>query len=100
MTDNLDAHVNNFLLAAQERVNATYGSNGAPPTLSVEHGPRYIRVVANKADGDRSAFCFIDKQTGDVLKTAGWKGPAKNFARGNIRDANHGAERAKWTGVY
>ena len=34
---------------------------------------------------DRSAFAFVDKKTGDVLKPASWSAPAKH-ARGNIFD--------------
>ena len=53
-----------------------------PDQLSMEQGPRYIRVVRTSGP-QRSAHCFIDRTTGDVLKTASWKTPAKH-ARGNI----------------
>lgn len=33
--------------------------------------------------------CFVDMTTGDVLKPASWKTPAKH-ARGNIFDAQNG----------
>lgn len=52
------------------------------PTLEVEPGRRYIRIV--KTDpGSRSSYCFIDTTNGDVLKAESWKKPAKG-ARGNI----------------
>jgi hypothetical protein len=38
---------------------------------------------------DRSAFAFICKRTGDVLKPASWSAPAKH-ARGNIFDEHNG----------
>jgi hypothetical protein len=38
---------------------------------------------------DRSAFCFVDKATGNVLKAASWSAPAKH-ARGNIFDESNG----------
>lgn len=61
------------------------GYQGCPnlhPKLEVMKGRRYLRIV--RADeGQRSAYCFIDTRNGDVLKPAGWKGPAKH-ARGNI----------------
>lgn len=52
------------------------------PRVEVEQGPKYVRVIQN--DGtSRSVMHFIDRGTGDVLKPAGWKGPAKGV-RGNI----------------
>jgi len=52
-------------------------------TISLEIGKRYARIV--KADGSgfgRSAYGFVDLTNGDLLKSAGWKGPAKGV-RGN-----------------
>lgn len=53
-------------------------------------GRKYIRIVheyvmpGHTASGrGRSVHCFIDAETGDVLKSAGWKAPAKG-ARGNL----------------
>ena len=36
-----------------------------------------------------SAYCFVDRTNGDVLKAASWKAPAKH-ARGNIFDDSNG----------
>lgn len=52
-------------------------------TLSTEFGRRYVRVVKSDDYGSRSAYCFVDTQTGNVLKADGWKRPTKH-ARGNI----------------
>lgn len=52
-------------------------------TFEFMFGPKYIRVVTKDGGQGRSAFCFIDRSNGDVLKTASWKSPAKG-ARGNI----------------
>lgn len=53
-------------------------------------GKRYIRIVTESVDGHhRSAHCFVDSQTGDVLKCDGWKKPAKH-ARGNIFNDDDG----------
>ncbi len=65
----------------------------APTVVLVERGPKYARIVrfseqtvgGKKETVERSAYAFIDLATGDVLKPAGWKGPAKH-ARGNILD--------------
>jgi hypothetical protein len=68
------------------------------PTLSLpvfelqELNKRY-RIIR-----DHSAFCFVDKATGDVLKSASWAAPAKH-ARGNIYDEHNGLSRITPYGV-
>lgn len=54
-------------------------------TYTYTVGKKYIRVVENGG----SAFLFVDRTTGDVLKPASWKAPAKH-ARGNIFDQTKG----------
>ncbi len=95
--------IQDFLAAAQTAVDADYtrfdnGHGGKGPTLVLENGKRYVRIVS-ESNGQRSAFGFVDTQTGDVLKASSWKAPAKNFARGNINDQNQGCGRIRWTGV-
>lgn len=46
--------------------------------MSFSEGPRYIRVMQ-----DNSAYAFIDRRNGDVLKPASFRAPAKH-ARGNL----------------
>jgi hypothetical protein len=59
-------------------------SSGKPyyeyPT--VDAGNKYLRIVRTSA-GSRSVCCFVEKSTGDILKAAGWKAPAKG-ARASI----------------
>jgi hypothetical protein len=63
-------------------------SNLKPPTISFEPGSKYIRVVREEGDGVyRSVYCFIEKSSGDILKAASWKIPAKTD-RGNIFNNN------------
>lgn len=97
----LHAKLDAFLIAAQAKVLADYpGEVGErAPVLSLEPGKHYIRIVATSTGPARSAFGFIDSTNGDVLKAAGWKAPAKNFARGNISDDKGGCGRVQWTGV-
>jgi len=64
-------------------------------TLSTEVGTRYVRIVQN-TPGSRSAWAFVDKTNGDVLKAASWKAPAKH-ARGNLFDESNGL---KYIGPY
>ena len=83
-----------WLAGAQERIDAEFAHsypNSTPPLLEIEQGPRYVRVVRADQGGSaaRSAHAFIDKITGDVLKPASWKTPAK-WARGNIFDEKGG----------
>ena len=89
-----------FMAEAQRRVDQDYAASGGnnPPKLEPMGGPRYVRIVS--VSSQRSAWGFVDKTTGDVLKSAGWKSPAKNFARGNIFDDQHGCGRVRWTGVW
>lgn len=53
-------------------------------TYTVDKGGRkYVRIVDNYGNGQRSVHAFVDLATGDLLKPAGWSGPAKG-ARGNL----------------
>ena len=63
--------------------------------LEPDEGRRYIRVCSILA-GSTSAWAFIDKTNGDILKPASWKAPAKH-ARGNLFDPSGGM---KWMGPY
>lgn len=53
-----------------------------PTTFEVESGRVYDRVVGVYGSS-RSAFCFVRKSDGAVLKAASWKAPAKHV-RGSI----------------
>jgi len=41
-----------------------------------EPGKKYHKVIM-EVDKHRSVYCFIDKKTGEVYKSASWKSPAK-----------------------
>lgn len=79
---------------------AAHFSGLIPDLLTFDYGSakKYCRIVSTKRyKGDnpgevtvtdqRSCWCFVDLETGDVLKSDGWKRPAKH-ARGNIKDEN------------
>ena len=64
-------------------------------------GQKYIKVISES--GSVSGFIVNtenDKKfaLGDILKPAGRRGPAKNFARGNILERNF--SRLRWTGPF
>lgn len=67
-------------------------------TWEINVGEKYIRLVQ-----ERSAHGFVMRasegkfQRGDLLKSAGWSGPTKNKARGNILAKKYGA--SSWTGI-
>lgn len=66
-----------------------------PPILSIDpNGKKYVRIVRKG-----SAYCFIDKTNGDILKAASWKAPAKG-ARGNIYAADPLAGVTPYGAVY
>ena len=83
-----------WLWSAQDLVNKYYATNFdilTPSLLEMSDGRRYIRIdtINDGGRGQRSVWAFIDKKTGDILKPAGYKAPAKH-ARGNLFDSNSG----------
>ena len=61
-------------------------------------GKRFVRIVM--CSPSRSVHAFVDLATGDLLKAAGWKAPAKG-ARGNIlTDQESVRARWDWSGHY
>lgn len=71
------------LSEAWARHNAKHFPNVATPTAQIDEGPKYLRIC--RADGvSRSAFAFVSRSDGFIWKPAGFKGPAKNFPRGNV----------------
>ena len=68
-------------------------------SMSYTTGPKYIRIISNKSVWGFVVRIHNDKKFryGDILKPAGWKTPARNFARGNIVDGNYG--NVSWTGA-
>ena len=68
-------------------------------------GPTYIKLVKyNHADEPECTVGFVANKdvkgfkTGDLLKSASWKAPALNKARGSVFDSKS-YQNIKWTGV-
>lgn len=74
-----------FMKYAQDLIDKNNEENcpNIKTTLEYSTGKKYVRVIIKDNHGGQSVFCFVDKETGDVLKPDGWKKPAKH-ARGNI----------------
>ena len=69
---------------------------------TIESGKKYHKVIMIDGGGSLSVHCFLDKQTGSVLKSASWKSPAKG-ERYNlliIKDREWLFENADWSGGY
>ncbi len=65
------------------------------PTYTTTKGRKYAKVIMNSHSQD-SVWGFIDIQTGQIFKAAGWSKPAKH-PRGNIETAEYG-QNYYWTG--
>lgn len=71
-------------------------------TWTIETARKYHKLIMTTGSGDRSIHAFIDVKTGDVLKPASWKVPAKGV-RYNVLDEASREEmlsRADWSGSY
>lgn len=67
-------------------------------SIRVEAGNKYLKVIAGSSV--HSFVCLQDNgkfKRGDILKPASWRGPATNFARGNVLDGT--LDRVRWTGA-
>jgi len=59
-----------------------------------EAGKKYVKIISHYGTQMSShSFVVIGDQgkfkNGDILKSASWKAPAKNFARGNVLTGNY-----------
>jgi hypothetical protein len=104
---NIAYKVTEFLSIMQNKLDAHDTEINRRKLMAVE-GKRYYKIVQvrlhsaglpaplNLQSAGQSVFCFIDKNSGDVLKPASWAAPAKH-ARGNVFDESSGTRNV---GVY
>ena len=73
-----------------------------PIDYQVVTGKKYHKVIFVDGGGHRSVHCFIDKNTGEVYKSATWKSPAKSvrYDLRLIADREYLLENADWSGSY
>ena len=69
---------------------------------TIESGKKYHKVILVNGGGSRSVHCFIDKNTGELYKSATWKSPAKGvrYDLRLIKDREYLLENADWSGGY
>lgn len=86
-TPDFDLALTKFLAVVNKYI-ADYSTNNLPNIqpdyLTATYGPKYVKIVRNDPyTTGHSVFCFIERSTGNVLKAASWKAPAKGV-RGSI----------------
>ena len=76
--------------------------NSDPYKFHIETGRKYHKIIMETENGSRSVHCFIDKNTGEVYKSASWKSPAKGvrFDLRLIEQREWLSEHADWAGGY
>ena len=77
-----------------------YPNSNTSVTFTMQFGRKYIKVIQDNS----SVHAFIDRQTGEVYKPAGWKSPAK-IVRYDLRLISdraklHDPNFTDWAGGY
>jgi len=69
---------------------------------TIKTGKKYHKIIFVDGGGQRSAHAFVDKQTGEVYKSASWQSPAKGvrYDLRLIADREYLLEHADWSGGY
>ena len=73
-----------------------------PIDYVIESGKKYHKVIMIDGGSSRSVHAFVDKNTGEVYKSASWKSPAKGV-RFDLRVVNQREwlfAHADWSGGY
>lgn len=69
-----------------------------------ETGRKYHKIIMidDSVRKNRSVHAFVDKKTGEVYKSAGWKGPAKGvrYDLRIIEQREWVLANADWSGLY
>ena len=91
--DSLDYH-----LSAQKDLEAGI----CPIDYVIESGRKYHKIMFVDGGGHKSVHAFVDKQTGEVYKSASFKAPAKGvrFDLRLIKDREYLFANADWSGGY
>jgi len=73
-----------------------------PIDYVIESDKKYHKVVMVDAGSSRSVHAFVDKNTGELYKSASWKSPAKGvrYDLRLIADREYLLKNADWSGGY
>jgi hypothetical protein len=101
----LDLSIQEYVQHLQNDYNSKGGNQFIE--FSYELGRKYVHVIMNHVGqfsaNQRSSHSWIlindDKQfkQGEILKSASWKAPARNFGRGNVLTGDY--KQIRWCGV-
>ena len=98
MYENLDIGLQEYVAHLQ----ADYDKHYNRREFYYEFHRKYVHIIS-KDDNQRSSHSWVmindDKQfkAGDILKSASWKAPARNFMRGNVLRGTF--KNIRWCGV-
>lgn len=85
------SEIEKWTSSIERKVNDHYGTGRKDREwikFEVSYGAKNAKIIRSDR-GQRSVYCFVDRETGDILKAASWRAPAKH-ARGNIKDPDGG----------
>jgi hypothetical protein len=73
-----------------------------PIDYVIETGKKYHKLIMIDSGNSRSVHAFIDKQTGQVYKSASWKAPAKGvrYDLMNEQSREDVLQNCDWSGGY
>ena len=98
MYENLDIGLQEYVAHLQ----ADYDKHYNRREFYYEFHRKYVHIIS-KDDNQRSSHSWVmindDKQfkAGDILKSASWKAPSRNFKRGNVLRGTF--KNIRWSGV-
>ena len=79
----LEKDIKNGVLKFMEHLNNTMDKPDGYEYHLNTRGSKYFKVEMTSHGMSRSVYCFIEKSTGIILKSAGWRAPAKG-PRGSV----------------
>ena len=112
ITHNSERYEGEMSQYAKDQLEALNNGTANLLKFRMEFGRKYIKIIQQEYDTfqdrneyrDGSVHAFVDKQTGEVYKPAGWAKPAKHvrFDMRIISDRAklHDAEFTGWAGGY
>ena len=89
-----------YCRSLEQNYQLRYPNSNTSVTFTMQFGRKYIKVIQDNS----SVHSFIDRNTGEVYKPAGWKSPAK-IVRYDLRLISdrqklHDPKFTDWAGGY